>query len=159
MRMLEWTANTLIKSCFMGILVISLSQIPFSTENVARKRREERMDGSELLYQLHSRFWHLSPTAQNEVRTEIKVRRHLDTWQRCTWLTQQSNSNLNQRLEAVLGYSGFLRRSQREYTADCVWLPGALHRAQRCRRAATPPPEDFHSALRRVHLHSHIPGT
>lgn len=78
----------------MDILVISLSQIPFSSENVARKRREERMDGSELLYQLHSRFWHLSPTALNEVRTEIKVRRHLDTWQWCTWLIQQSNSNL-----------------------------------------------------------------
>lgn len=76
----------------MDILVISLSQIPFSSENMARK--EERMDGSELLYQLLSRFWHLSPTAQNEVRTEIKVRRHLDTWQWCTWLTQQSNSNL-----------------------------------------------------------------
>lgn len=92
--MQEWTANTLIKSCFMDILVISLSQIPFSSENVARKRREERVDGSELLYQLDSGFWHLSPTAQNEVRTEIKVRRHLDTWQWGTWLTQQSNSNL-----------------------------------------------------------------
>lgn len=94
MRVQEWTANTFIKSCFMDILVISLSQMPFSSENVDRKRREERTDGSELLYQLHLRFWHLSPTAQNEVRTEIKVRRHLDTWQWCTRLTQQSNSNL-----------------------------------------------------------------
>lgn len=40
----------------MDILVISLSQIPFSSENVARKRREERVDGSELLYQLDSGF-------------------------------------------------------------------------------------------------------